>query len=78
MQNLQRFGAIAVQKCNPYNVLAPLRFKHATPTTFWRLRGSKMQPLQRFGVLEVEKYNPYNVLGPLSLKNATPTALWLH
>ena len=78
MQPLQRLGALETQKCNPYSVLAPLRFKSATPTAFWRLGGSKMQPLQRFSVLEMKKYNPYNVLGPLSLKNATPTALWLH
>ena len=73
MQPLQRFGAFEVQKWNPYNVLAPLGFKNATPTAFWRLCGSKMQPLQRFGAPGKQKCNPYNDLGPLGSKNATPT-----
>ena len=76
MQPLQRLGAPGKQKCNPYNVLKAQEFKNATPTTFWRLGGSKLQPLQRFGAFEVQKCNPYNALAPLSLKNATPTTFW--
>ena len=76
MQTLQRIGALEPQKCNPYNVLAPLGFKNATPTAFWRLCGSKMQPLQRFGALEAQKCKPYSVLEPLGSKNATPTTIW--
>ena len=64
MQPLQRFGALEVKKCNPYNVLEPLSLKNATPTGFWSPWGAKMEPLQRSWAPGEQKCNPCSVLGP--------------